>query len=268
VSLPESDSRRKNMANHGIPSSWIDSFHLTADCRNLDVDELKQFIDKRAMIKRYGRTLTPGEIGCALSHRNIYHDLVIRDIPLALVIEDDVIPLFDNHFEHVMSAYTYLLKLNPCISPYICHIGVNHDELVTLAKRQIIDTTSRVSRLDSGIRLFRLNTILSSVWCTHAYFISLQAAKQILSNEPLVSFVADDWQERSRLGTLSEIYLTNGLYIQDSRLKGLISHQHAWVSDKQNPLKRIYSKLRMLIIRIIKRIHILTLSRIPIYRGS
>lgn len=37
----------------------------------------------------FGRDLSPGEIGCLLSHRGIAQKMVAEDIPLVLVLEDD-----------------------------------------------------------------------------------------------------------------------------------------------------------------------------------
>lgn len=46
--------------------------------------------------QRYGKSMTAGEIACALGHRKIYEDIIENNIAKALVFEDDVFPLSEN----------------------------------------------------------------------------------------------------------------------------------------------------------------------------
>ena len=38
----------------------------------------------------HGRPLTYGEIGCFMSHFNIWQDMVVRDLQTVLILEDDI----------------------------------------------------------------------------------------------------------------------------------------------------------------------------------
>ena len=38
----------------------------------------------------HGRPLTYGEIGCFMSHYNIWQDMVARDLDTVLILEDDI----------------------------------------------------------------------------------------------------------------------------------------------------------------------------------
>lgn len=60
----------------------IDGYDLPAS--------LSALYDEALAVRRNGKALAPGELGCALSHRAVYERMINEDIPLALVLEDDV----------------------------------------------------------------------------------------------------------------------------------------------------------------------------------
>ncbi len=68
--------------------------------KDLSVEE-KSFIDYDKFLCLMKRTITDGEIGCALSHRRIWKYILENDIDYALVMEDDVI--FDKRLVEVIS---------------------------------------------------------------------------------------------------------------------------------------------------------------------
>lgn len=62
--------------------------------------------DKDIAIKRGGRKLNPGEIGCALSHKRCYQkfltDIEYKDTKYLLILEDDVI--LDRDFKNIING--------------------------------------------------------------------------------------------------------------------------------------------------------------------
>ncbi len=74
-------------------------FHVGADAATLDLRALERegtYDPARARrVSRLGRPLTPGEIGCALSHRQIYEQTVRHGWSRVLVLEDDAGPSGD-----------------------------------------------------------------------------------------------------------------------------------------------------------------------------
>lgn len=68
----------------GIAYTRVDAFTGTS----LEAARLYSATDAK---KENGRSLSLGEIGCALSHRSIYETMVEKNIPHALVLEDDVL---------------------------------------------------------------------------------------------------------------------------------------------------------------------------------
>jgi len=60
------------------------------DGRALTNDQLSKY-SSEASIRACGRELSPGEIGCALSHLGIYHKIVDDGFEEAVIFEDDSI---------------------------------------------------------------------------------------------------------------------------------------------------------------------------------
>ncbi len=57
--------------------------------------------------KLHNNKLTKGEAGCALSHLKIYHEIVSKDIPYAIVFEDDIhikLPEDYDKIQHLVDA--------------------------------------------------------------------------------------------------------------------------------------------------------------------
>jgi glycosyl transferase family 25 len=48
-------------------------------------------VDRAAASRTQGRSLTDGELGCALSHREIYRRITTQKLPGAIVLEDDAV---------------------------------------------------------------------------------------------------------------------------------------------------------------------------------
>ncbi|WP_416776576.1 glycosyltransferase family 25 protein [Xenorhabdus budapestensis] len=60
--------------------------------------------------------LTLGEVGCSMSHINVYKRMIDSSIPVALVLEDDV--LFNESLITILSSldnHFFLLNLKPYV---------------------------------------------------------------------------------------------------------------------------------------------------------
>jgi len=75
-------------------------FFQGIDKRTLDFDQLMPEgvydDDAHRRLQRTHRSLIPGEIACALSHRKIYEDAIEHDYQRILVLEDDVALIAEN----------------------------------------------------------------------------------------------------------------------------------------------------------------------------
>ena len=71
-------------------------FFFGADKENFFLEELKAkgIYDEAAAIThhRYSKTMNPGEVACAWSHRMVFEDMLAKGYEKILVFEDDVVP--------------------------------------------------------------------------------------------------------------------------------------------------------------------------------
>jgi glycosyl transferase family 25 len=72
------------------------SFFFGADKKNISINDLieKNIYNEELAKKhhRYTKSMMPGEIACALSHRMIYQDMLQNNYSRVLIFEDDAIP--------------------------------------------------------------------------------------------------------------------------------------------------------------------------------
>jgi glycosyl transferase family 25 len=58
--------------------------------KDLTPEQVDACYDKAANLRDFRRSLSAGELGCYLSHRGIWQKMVDEQIPLAIVLEDDI----------------------------------------------------------------------------------------------------------------------------------------------------------------------------------
>jgi glycosyl transferase family 25 len=78
----------------------IDKHELDLNLLAIEYDDAKA----RAM-QRSPRSLLPGEIACALSHRKIHEEIVRRGLKNTLILEDDVVPQNMNALPGILSDW-------------------------------------------------------------------------------------------------------------------------------------------------------------------
>ena len=152
------------------------------DGRLLSPEALKTNVaDSRVLFRHFREhSLTPGEIGCALSHLRCLGRMVEREDPVALVLEDDVL-LSDEFETAVVGASAFLEELTK-------------PAVVLLSARTHVYGASR--RLSDRLSVRRAFTGVGA----YAYLVNRSAARRILSESlPLVA-PFDHWFWHSRHG--------------------------------------------------------------------
>jgi GR25 family glycosyltransferase involved in LPS biosynthesis len=104
--------------------------------------------------------LTPGEVGCILSHQKVFRKIIDEKLSLALIMEDDVdiapsIHKILDYLEHADFSFD------------ICFLGHHPLRLKTEPFLKISDS-------------FELNRVNEIVWGAHGYVISLPCAIRML----------------------------------------------------------------------------------------
>ena len=59
------------------------------DGANLDLSQLGERLDRKGQMRHLGRLMNRGEIGCYLSHYNLWRRMIDEQIPAAVILEDD-----------------------------------------------------------------------------------------------------------------------------------------------------------------------------------
>ena len=91
ISLARAADRRLRMAGHmrdlGLRCEMIDA----VDGKFVSAADHRIFVEDEFWRVHRGRRLSPGEVGCFLSHYRLWQKIFVQKIPRALVLEDDAV---------------------------------------------------------------------------------------------------------------------------------------------------------------------------------
>lgn len=149
-----------------------------------------------------GFKMRPGEIGCSLSHVNIYNKMIDADIKYALILEDDV---------KINSNIIYVLE--------------NVEHYLDARKPQVFILSSYgvAQRQNDGIER------IQSAMCTDGYVVTLEGAKLISKHNYPVVVVADRWSRFVKRYGL-ELYRVWPTVVEQQQMD--------FISDISFPLKK------------------------------
>lgn len=200
MNLRRAEERLKRL-REGFDAAGLSFKRVEAvDGRNLTTAQIERFVRK---VGRWGR-LTPGEIGCFLSHRACWRELLQNGDCFAAVLEDDVV-LGEN-------AAAVLLD------DYWLPDDAQMVKIETAGSRVFLDTTPR-GEID-GRKLFRLR---SSHYCSAAYIVSRDCAERLLAESETFCEAIDDYLFSSLSPVFSQttVYqLTPAVCIQSHAMRG------------------------------------------------
>jgi len=179
INLEKDGARRASITGQlsalGLPFELVSGVLGSA----LSAAEVALHYDDGKAKWRMARSLLPAEIGCALSHVNVYRMMLTRDIPFALVLEDDVsVP---RELGEILEACARLLdKRRPevwLLSPAEGRRGV--------AGERAVDTRHVVLPYRGG-------------FYTSSYVLTSSAANALLAELYPIGDVADCWTRLNR----------------------------------------------------------------------
>lgn len=160
INLKRSPTRRQDMSSRldplGVPYSFFDG----VDGYTLDLGNLPDYDGKKRR-RYFGRDLSPGEIGCLLSHRAVYQHMVDHDIPVAIVLEDDV----------------FLAPAFPALIRDIMSMDVAWDMVRFLESKKVYKRSRILADLSAGFKLGRPVTASGGAY---GYMLTQKAAKAYL----------------------------------------------------------------------------------------
>lgn len=150
--------------------------------------------------KRTHRSMSLGEIACAMSHRNICQDIVANNYRRALILEDDVLPVYKNlatfkavvdelpedwellmlgYYGEKMPTLRYRLQLNIYLLYHYLHLFNWHKVSVELIKKTCLSPYKT--------RLYTLGKLVGG----HAYAVSYEGARKFVDYQQPIIIQAD-----------------------------------------------------------------------------
>lgn len=143
------------------------------------------------------RILSPGEVGCALSHLNIYNKIIEDNAP-AIVFEDDVIGNDE--------ALTQALELAGVIKPnQILILGGMNGLAEEKLLKFVNNDSSALTKLNPSVK--KLHPLAyQDLRRTCCYIIGAEAAAIIAKQQQSCLVVADDWGTFSKNNSLDFYY--------------------------------------------------------------
>ena len=223
INLKNSHLRREYMEKLLSAYPFIDvNFIEAVDGRIMSKDSLSEVFDFDSCIKRNGRIINPGEVGCVLSHRKCYHEMIQSNKDYALILEDDITVVGDMNTAINQNTINFMHSSEP-----------------------------RILFLSGDYWYWRKKSITDVFFAVggYAYFINRAAAEIVLGiNKPYN--VADDWDLYKSMGVkLNAVYP----YVIDANISGFVSdvkQEHWGILRKEMSLGNV---IRSYIVGIVKR---------------
>ncbi len=186
-------------------------------------EDLRCLYDAKKNKAKYHRDLSPGEIGCYLSHRKIWQKMIDENIPYACILEDDVV-LQDN----VNIAINLANNLKGWD---IIKLGNNRSDDIYQTK--LIDNEH------SLISYYRVPN------CTHGYLISLAGAKKMLQRTKIFRPIDIDMQFHSELNLFIAGLLPYSVNTNDEFESDIVLQNNGRHSNKSTFLRNLKHRYHM-----------------------
>lgn len=196
VSLPQSN--RRHDINKKL-SKYSFQYEDAIYGKILGEQYLQELNNHQWIKNNYRRDLTFGEVGCALSHRNIYKKIIDQNIPWAIIFEDDISikhPFYDvllNNIDKFNPNDLYILGAQE---------GLACNDYVILSNKNSINLNGFIKfnkTIDSERYIYR----------TAAYLISKKVAENILNFTEKKFCLADDWSCFKKHNLFNELYMSD-----------------------------------------------------------
>ena len=200
VSVPRLSERHKEVSAYLQPLPF--DLFFGVDKQHLNIEAVKEqgvYDEVTAKkMQRQPKSFNSGEVACSLSHRMLYETIVKNQWEKVLILEDDVLPL-----QSVLDSLPNAINELPGDWDLV-YLGYIKHEKVTAALRikqcfyKILSTIGLMKwdyKMVCNLLPKPYSKYLKKAGfhdCTHAYAITLRAAKKLLAAQTPVIYRADD----------------------------------------------------------------------------
>ena len=212
---------------------------------NIDRTKHQRFWHNSISCCSYNRVYTNGEYGCALSHLHLYQKIVDENIAVALIIEDDVVPLNAD-----VTAFLENIKDVQEKTGFEILFLDYEDKLNSFSNKTISFGNIQVKRIGIPNWDWLFNR-RKNVYRTSAYIITKEGAKKLLAKGYPVRMPADilsgliAYNKLNAWKTLPITFIPTGEPSQLQRFTTLPENQKSWLR-KNLTLKNIRRVLKSL----------------------
>jgi glycosyl transferase family 25 len=189
INLEKDTQRRSAMQTRLAKLGITPTFFKAVDGRLMSPEALEGHVNRIRAQQEYG-SLSAAEIGTSLSHIGIYQEMVEKNIPHAVILEDDV--CLDANFA------TYLNTHGP--DSLAAHFAPTQAAMVQLTH---IARGKRFGARPLGQTKNKAVQASGGVWLASGYFITLAAAEKLAQHLYPVWTVADHWNRFEEKGLVS-----------------------------------------------------------------
>lgn len=183
INLPQQVDRRNLMMAQLKVARTVAELISAVDGRALSVEEVQANYDDAGARAALGRSMSRGEIGCALSHQSIYRRMIDQGLPWAVILEDDA--LVGGEFQAALGAISAQLDGARSEIYMLTHV----DKYTDWGRRRIL----RRHWLVKPVRAYR----------AHCYVITQAAARALLQFNHPIRVPADYWMTFQRAGIVT-----------------------------------------------------------------
>lgn len=234
VSVPRFTDRHQRVKKN-LEGLTFD-FFWGADKLELDYDAAKTngtYNEQQAKkLQRQGKALNLGEVACSLSHRMVYEEMIKNNWKKVLILEDDVLPVTESLAELPAALDELPDNWELVYLGYLKHEKITTSLKVKQFFYKIISAFGMMAwtyKMVNNLLPKPFSTHLKRAGfhdCTHAYAVTLQAAKKLLAAQTPVVYRADDLLSATIMkGELTAFVTTPKFFDQE------IFHNAAIVSE-------------------------------------
>ena len=216
ITLERATDRHEHIRNELAGLDY--QFFYGKDKKNFSIEELKLrgIYDENLARQhhRYNKPMQDGQIGCAWSHAEVYRDIIDKGYRTVLILEDDVV--ID---KASIKVFPKILKELP-VDWELFYLGFGEREMVpwgSLFKKifyHFLRIFKAIKYSHTTISRLYPKKISEHIYqagyhdCTHAYAITLPAAKNLLELQQPVSFIADNLLAHAITNKIVKGYIT------------------------------------------------------------
>jgi glycosyl transferase family 25 len=213
INLEKDHARRESMQKQLDDLQLAFEFFPGVLGSALSAKELAECYDDKKAKSHQCMTLVPAHIGCSLSHVNVYREIISRNLPCALILEDDVV----------------LPKTTPDLIPKVFNaMNVSNPEVILLSPAEC-NIKSKLKR-NIGHDIFLAP--FKSGYFTSSYIITNTGARALLKELFPIANHADCWNRMKLYKVVDIFVLSPALINQDQSTFGSSTTEEILIAIK------------------------------------